>query len=116
MIGPVEPLGGITAASEEVRLPGAIGGDARNFVDLGLIGYRIGRIRGRGGDQEIDLLAKNEFGSDLGCAARVRLTVLADDLHRIGLAAAADAACHDLAHLIDNESVGFTEACERAGA
>src|SRR5262249_27071757 len=78
VIGPGEALGGITVAAKEIGLPRAVGGDARHLVDLGLVGYWIGGVgRGRG-DDEVDLVAEDEFGGDLGGAAAARLAVLAD--------------------------------------
>ena len=45
MIGPGEALGRVATAAEEIRLPWTIRGDARHFVNLGLIGHRIGGVR-----------------------------------------------------------------------
>ena len=115
MIGPGEPLGRIALAAEEIRLPGTIGGDAGDLVDLGLIGDRIGGVRRRRRDDEVDLVAEDQLGGDLGGAAAARLAVLADDLHLIGAPAALQPVGENTAHLFQDESVGFTEACERAG-
>ena len=80
MVGVFEAGGRIAIAPEEIGLPGAIGGDARHLVDLGLIGHRIDGVRRRGGDDDIDLVAKNQISRHFGGAVRVGLAVLRDDL------------------------------------
>ena len=115
VIGPGEALGRIALAAEEIRLPRAIGGDAGHLVDLGLVGHRIGRIGRRGGDDEIDLVAEDQFGRDFGGAAAAGLAVLADDLDLIGAAAALQSLGENAAHLFENETIGLAEAGERTG-
>ena len=115
MIGPGEALLRIAVAAEEVGLPRAIGGDARHLVDFGLVGDRIGGVGRIGGDDEIDLVAQDQLGGDFRGARAARLAVLADDLHRIGLAAALQPGLQDVVHLIEDEAVGFAEAGERPG-
>src|SRR5262249_60331606 len=79
VVGPGEALGRIALAPEEIGLPRTVGGDAGNLVDLGLVGDGIRGVGRRRGDDEIDLVAEDEFGGDLGGAAAARLAVLADD-------------------------------------
>src|SRR5262249_3603861 len=107
VIGPGEAFLGIALAAEEVGLPGAVGGDAGDFVDLGLIGHRIGGVGCAGGDDEIDLVAQDQLGGDLGGAAGVRLGILGNDLDLVGLAAAGDALVEDLLDLIEDVAVRF---------
>ena len=114
MIGPGEALLRVALAAEEIRLPRAVGGDAGHLVDLGLVGDRIGGVgRGRGDDQ-VDLVAEDQFGGDLGSAAGVRLAVLGDDLDLVGLAAVDEPLAQDAAHLLEDEVVGLAEAGERS--
>ena len=115
MIGPGEALRWIALAAEEIRLPWAVGGDAGNLVDLGLVGDRIGGVGRGGGDDEVDLVAEDQLGGHLGGAAAARLAVLGDDLHRIAPSADAQAGGEQAAHLIEDEAVGLAEAGERAG-
>ena len=90
-IGPVEALGRIALAAEEVRLPRAVGGDARHLVDLGLVGHRIGGVGRARRDHQVDLVGEDQFGRDLRGAAAARLAVLGDDLNLMGPAAALQA-------------------------
>src|SRR5450756_865473 len=76
MIGPGEALLRIALAAEEIRLPRTVGGDAGDLVDLGLVGDRIGGVRRRRGDDQVDLVAEDQFRRHLGSAAGVRLAVL----------------------------------------
>ncbi len=115
-VGPGEALLGIALAAEEVRLPRAIGADAGNLVDLRLVGHRIGGVGRAGGDEEVDLVAQDQFGGDLGGAAAGRLAVLGHDLDLIVAPADLETLLQDAAHLVDDEIVGLAEAGERAGA
>ena len=114
MIGPGEALLRIALAAKEIRLPRAVGGDAGHFVDFGLVGNRVGGVGRARADQQVDLVAKDQFGGDFGRAAAARLAVLADDLDLVGLAAICQAFAENAAHLLKNEAVGFAKASERA--
>src|SRR5271166_6931409 len=87
MIGACEALLRITVATEEIRLPWAIRGDARHLVDLGLIGDRIGGVRRGRSHNEIDLVTQDQFGRDLRGPRAARLAVLADDFDLVDLVA-----------------------------
>ncbi len=115
MIGPVEALLRIAFAAEEIGLPRRDGGDARDFVGLGLIRDRIGDVRRVGGEDQIDLFAKDQFGRDFGGAARAGLAVLGDDLDRIGLAVVGDPRPDRLGNLRENERVRLAEGRDRPG-
>src|SRR5262249_60526377 len=106
-------LGRIALGPEEIRLTGGIGGDAGNLVDLGVIGARMGGVGGRGREDEIDLVAEDQLGGDLGGAAAARLAVLADNLNLVRATAALYALCQDAADLLEDESVSLAEAGER---
>ncbi len=86
VIGVLEPFRRIAVAAKEIGLPRAVGGDAGHLVDLGLIGHRVGGVGRRGGDDDVDLVAKDQVGGHFGGAVRVRLAVLRDDLDVPGLA------------------------------
>jgi hypothetical protein len=116
VIGPGEAFLRIAVAAEEIGLPRTIGGDARHLVDFGLIGNRVGGIGRGGGDDEIDLVVQDQFGSDLRRARAARLTVFADNLDRVDLAAAGQAPAHDAADLVEDEAVGLAETGKRPGA
>src|SRR5262249_28389226 len=113
--GPGEALGRVALAPEEIRLPRTVGGDAGNLVDLGLVGDRIGGVGRRRREDEIDLVAEDELGGDLGGAAAARLAVLADDLDLVGAPAALPTLGQDPGALFEDEAVGFAEARERTG-
>src|SRR5207302_3048042 len=113
MVRPGETLGRIAFAAEEIRLPGTVGGDARDLVDLGLIGHRIGGVGRSRGDDEIDLVAEDQLGGDLGGTAAARLAVLADDLDLVRATATLHALRQDAADLLEDESVSLAEAGER---
>jgi hypothetical protein len=115
MIGPGEAFLGIAVAAEEIRLPRAVRGDAGDLVHLGLVGDRVGGIgRGRR-DDEIDLVARDQLGGDFRGARAARLTVFADDLDLIGVAAALQPRFEDLVHLVDDEPIALAETGERPG-
>src|SRR5205814_1839449 len=107
MIGPSEPFFRIAIAAEEIRLPWAICRNAWNLVDLGLIGHRIGRVRRRRADDEIDLVTQDQLGCDFRRARAARLAILADDLDRIGFAAALKPLAQKSSDLVENEPVRF---------
>src|SRR5215813_14833818 len=68
---------------------------------------------GRGCEDEINLVAEDELGGDLGGAAAARLAVLADDLDLVGTPAALQTLGQDAADLFEDEAVRFAEARER---
>src|SRR5512138_3251652 len=109
MVGPGEAFFRIALASEEVRLPRAIGGDARHLVDFGLIGNRVGRVRRCRGNDEIDLVAEDQFGGDFSSPVAARLAILGDDLDLVSLAAIFQAFGEDRAYLVEDETIGLSE-------
>ena len=112
----MKPFFGIAVAAEEIGLPRTVGGDAGNLVHLGLVGDRVGGVGRARRHQEIDLVAQDQLGRDLGGARGARLAVAREDLHRIGLAAVADALLEQLLDLLENERIGLAEGRDRAGA
>src|SRR5271167_5090744 len=112
MVGPGEALLGVAVAAEEIGLPRAIGGDAGDLVDLGLVGDRVGGVGRRRRQDQVDLVAQDQFRRDLGGAVAGGLAVLGDDLDRVGLAAADEALGEDAVDLFEDEAVGFAEAGE----
>src|SRR5262252_4254431 len=107
MIGPGESLRRIALAPEEIWLPWAVGGHARNLVDLGLVSDGVGRIGCSRGDNEIDLVPEDELGCHFGGSASAGLAVLADDLHGIGAPANLQPRNEKSPHLIENECIGL---------
>src|ERR1700730_11711452 len=83
------------------------------LVDLGLIGDRIGGVGRRRCEDEIDLVAEDELGGDLGGAAAARLAILADNLDLVGAAAALPTLGQDGADLWEDEAGVFAEGRER---
>ncbi len=114
MVGPVEPLLGLAASGEEPRLPRRDRRDARRLVELALIGDRIGRLRGRSDQHQVDLAREDEVGRDLGSAVRVGLAVLDQDLDRERARPGLDAVLKRLLHLAEHEGVGFGKGRERS--
>src|SRR5882672_8258611 len=115
VIGPVEPRGRIAFAAEEPRLPRRHGGNAGDFVQLAGIRYRIGGLRRRRHQHQVDLVFQYEVVRDFAGTVRAGLAVLLDDLHRDLFAAEIDAAGEQLVHLLDDEFVRLPEWRERAG-
>jgi hypothetical protein len=116
MVGPGEALLGVAVAPEEIGLPRAIGGDAGHLVDFRLVGDRVGGVGRCRGDDEVDLVAEDQIVGDFRSAVAARLAVLADDLHRISLAAADKARSENAAHSLEDEIVGLAEARQRPRA
>ena len=109
-------MAGSPPRPKEVGLPGAQGGDAGDFVDLGLVGDRVGGLRRVGRAQQVDLVREDQLARDLGGAVRVRLAVLDDDLHVEAPAAGIDPAADRLEHGGDAELVGLGEGRQRPGS
>src|SRR5258708_31452152 len=99
MVGPGEALLRVALAAEKIGLPRAIGGDAGNFVDLGLVGNGVGGVGSCRADNEIDLIAEEQFGRDFRGAAAARLTVFGNNLAFVGLSVVFYAFAHNSARL-----------------
>ena len=115
MVGPVEALCRVTATAEEIWLPGAIGGDAGNLVQLRLIRHRVGGIGCRGGHQQVDLVIGDQFGRDFRCAVGIGLRILGDNLDGNFFAVVLDAIGEGLLDAVENIAAGFTEAGDGTG-
>ena len=113
VIGPVEALGRIALAAEEPGLPRHDARNARQLVELARIAHRIRGLRCACGEHQRDLVLEDQVVGDLACAVRVGLAVLQHDLHRVLLAADADAVLEGRLHLVDDPLVRFAEGRER---
>src|SRR5215213_5315637 len=110
VVGPLERLLGVALAAEEVRLPGGDAGDGGHAVGLGLVGHRVGRLRGAGGQNQVDLGAGDEVAGHGRGPVGVRLAVLDQDLDRMGGAADLQAVLECRADAVQDEGVGLAEA------
>ena len=115
VVGPLEALRRIAAATEEVGLPRAKRGDAGDLVDLRLVGDRIRGLRRVAGAKQMHLVGEDQLARHLGGAVRVRLAVLDDDLDVEAPAGGSNLATDGLQHRSDVELVGFCERRERPG-
>ncbi len=114
MEGVVERLPGFWVArvgllTDEPGLPGSNGGDAGSFFRFARGRHRIGGLRRRRDQHQIDLVLDNEFLRDLGGPVRIGLAVLDDhlDVETLRLGGRLKPFQH--------EGVCFCECCERAG-
>jgi hypothetical protein len=88
-------------------------GDGGHPVGLGLVSHRVGRLRGAGGQDQIDLGAGDEVASH-GCGpVGIRLAVLDQDLDRVGGADDLQAVLERRADAVQDEGVGLAEAGQR---
>jgi hypothetical protein len=115
MIGPLEALGRIAFAAEEIRLPRRVGGDARHLVDLAGVGDRVHGVRRMCDHHQVDLAGVDQFVRHFGGAVGIGLAVLDDDLDRVGLVADLDAVGDRLLELAQHEAVRLGEDRERTG-
>ena len=76
---------------------------------------RIGGLRRRGDQHQVDLVVDDQLLGDLGGAVRIGLAVLDDDLDRARGVADLEAALGRLAELAEDEVVGLGEGGERPG-
>jgi hypothetical protein len=79
------------------------------------VAHRVGRLRGRGDQHQVDLVGVDQVAGDRGGPVGVGLAVLGEDLHRVGGAADVQAALQRLAHAPEDEVVGLAEAGQGTG-
>ena len=61
MTSVLEALGRVAAAAKEPRLPRAVGGNARDFIKLGLIADRVRCVGRVFGEDQIDLILQDQI-------------------------------------------------------
>ena len=107
MIGPFESLGRIALAAKEIRLPRRIGGNAGHFIDLALIGHWVDGVRRMRGHHEVNLAGEDQLIRNFGGAIGIGLTVLNDNVNRMGLAANLYACADSFLEFREDEGVGL---------
>ena len=110
MVGVVERLpcgrtAGIGLPADEPGLPRRHRRDARHLLDLALRRDRVGGLRRRGDEHQVDLVVDDQFLRDFRCAVRVGLAVLDHHLDIEGAAGRLDDAFDRLHEPLDDEIV-----------
>jgi hypothetical protein len=104
---------GLTA--DEVGLPRRQGRDARYLLDLALGRNRVGCLRRRRHEHEIDFVGYDQLLGNFRRAVRVGLAILDRDLDRQSGATDFDAALHCIEEIGNDEIISFAECRERPG-
>ena len=109
MVGPLEANRRIALATEEMRLPGRVVGDAGHTIEFGLAGNRIGGVRRRGGGDDVDLVGQDQLLCHGRRAVGVGLTVLDDEFNRVLRPIDHDPIADSRLELFENEAIRFGE-------
>ena len=114
MVGPLEALGRIAAATEERRFPRGVGGDAGHAVRLALIADRIDGVGRAGGQHQRDFVLGYQLSRDFGGAAGVGLRIAHQnfDWRRAG---DGEPLTNGLPDAVENERVRRAESGDGAG-
>ena len=115
MIGPVEALGRIAAATEERRFPRGVGGDAGHAVRLALIADRIDGVGRAGGQHQRDFVLGYQLSRDFGGAAGVGLRIAHQNFDWVFRAGDGEPLTNGLPDAVENERVRRAEVVDGAG-
>jgi hypothetical protein len=113
-VRPLERGARLRAAPEEPRLPGRDRGDAGHPARLALVADRVGGVRRRRDEHQVDAVVQDEVGGDVGGPAGIGLAVALEDLDLARAARDPDRVLgEELAERGDDVLVGLAERCQR---